>query len=78
MKKTFALVLVLAILATSCTNMNRTQQGALSGAAIGAAAGAGISYLTGGRFMAGALLGGALGAVGGGIYGHEQQKKTKK
>lgn len=78
MKKTITFMLALAVLTSSCTNMNRTQQGALSGAAIGAAAGVGMSYLTGGRFVAGALIGGTLGALGGGIYGHEQEKKSKK
>ena len=38
---------------------------ALSGGAIGAGAGAGISALTGGRPATGALIGGAAGAIGG-------------
>lgn len=79
MKKTFASLLIVSLLSTAaCTSMNRTQQGALSGAAIGAAAGAGLTYLTGGRVIAGALIGGALGTVAGGIYGHEKGSAAKK
>ncbi len=57
-----------------CTNMNKTQQGTLSGAGIGALAGAGISAIAGGSGTMGALIGGGLGAVAGGIYGHEKGK----
>mgnify|MGYP000971315642 CR=1 FL=1 len=38
----------LVVTSTACTNMNRTQQGALSGAGVGALAGAGISAIAGG------------------------------
>jgi osmotically inducible lipoprotein OsmB len=44
----------------------------LSGGAIGAGAGLGISALTGGSLGAGALIGGALGGVAGGIYGSQK------
>ena len=75
MKKRF-MVLVLAtslfLPAVACTNMNKTQQGTLSGGAIGALGGAGISALAGGSGVTGALIGGAVGAVGGAIYGHNQ------
>lgn len=57
---------------TGCTNMNRTQQGVLSGAGVGALAGAGISAIAGGSGTMGALIGGGLGALAGGIYGHEK------
>jgi uncharacterized membrane protein len=46
---------------SACTNMTNTQQRALTGGAIGAAAGAGIGLLTGAP-VAGALIGGAGGA----------------
>lgn len=62
--------------ATACTNMNRTQQGALSGAAIGAGAGLGLTAITGGSLGAGALVGGALGGIAGGLYGHEQDRRA--
>ena len=41
-----------------CTNMNREEQGTLSGAAIGAAAGAGIAAIAGGSGWTGAAIGG--------------------
>lgn len=60
--------------AAGCTNMNKTQQGAFSGGAVGALAGAGISAIAGGSGTLGALIGGGIGAVAGGIYGHEKDK----
>lgn len=73
MQKIFFTSMILILLSTSaCTNMSRTQQGALSGGAIGAGAGLGISALTGGSLGTGALIGGALGGVAGGIYGNQK------
>ena len=61
-----AVVALLAVLALiGCSNMTKQQQRALSGGAIGAAAGAGIAALTGGSV----LLGGALGGAGGAAIG---------
>ncbi len=68
----FSLLILLLLSVSACTNMSRTQQGALSGGAIGAGAGLGISALTGGSLGAGALIGGALGGVAGGIYGNQK------
>jgi osmotically inducible lipoprotein OsmB len=71
-----ATLLVLCLGFSACTQMTKTQQGALSGGAIGAGAGLGISALTGGSLGVGALIGGGLGAVAGGLYGnHEDGKK---
>lgn len=64
----------LSFAAAGCTNMNRTQQGVLSGAGVGALAGAGISAIAGGSGTMGALIGGGLGALAGGIYGHEKSR----
>ena len=76
MKFPFVLMLagVLAFGSLGCTNMSRTQQGALSGAAGGALVGGGLSVLTGGNGTTGALIGGGLGALAGGIYGHQQER----
>ena len=71
----FALLAALLLPVSACTNMNKTQQGALSGGVLGAGAGLGISALTGGSLGWGAAIGGALGGLAGGVYGHEQQKK---
>lgn len=66
---------VMLVGALGCTNMTKTQQGALSGAAIGAGAGAAISAIAGGNAGIGAGLGGALGGIAGGLIGHEQEKR---
>ncbi len=72
-------VLVFSLLfAGACTNMTKTQQGALSGGAIGAGAGAGIAAISGGYVGVGAAVGGALGALAGGLYGNDQEKKSRK
>ncbi len=43
---------------------------ALSGGALGAGAGAGVSALTGGSLGTGALIGGGVGAAGGALTAH--------
>ena len=70
MKRLSAILLVGALVfgTVGCTNMNKTQQGLLSGAA----GGAGLGALTGGSGTTGALIGGGLGALAGGIYGHSK------
>ena len=62
------------LLGVGCTNMSRTQQGALSGAAGGALIGGGLDALAGGNGTTGALIGGGLGALAGGIYGSQQER----
>ena len=80
MKRSLAACAVLVLGASlmigpvGCTNLNKTQQGALSGGAVGALAGAGISAIAGGSGTMGALIGGGLGALAGGIYGHEKSR----
>ena len=80
MRKAIAVaVLAAGLFATvGCTNMSKTEQGALSGAAIGGAAGAGIAAIAGGYVGVGAAVGGALGGVAGALYGHDQDMKSKK
>jgi hypothetical protein len=57
-------VLALSLLgATACDNLNRMEQRALSGGAIGAAGGAAVGAITGGSLLTGALVGGAGGAA---------------
>ena len=62
MKRLSAILLVGALVfgTVGCTNMNKTQQGLLSGAAGGAILGAGLGALTGGSGTTGALIGGGL------------------
>ena len=69
MKKLLLLVPVCAALTmTGCSNMNTTQQRELSGGAIGAAAGAGITAIAGGNPIWGAIGGAAAGVLGGYLY----------
>ena len=75
MKRLSAILLVGALVfgTVGCTNMNKTQQGLLSGAAGGRESlGARLGALTGGSGTTGALIGGGLGALAGGIYGHSK------
>ena len=66
-KRKIAIPVVLAGAVTlgACENMNSTQQRTLSGGAIGAAAGAAGTVITGGCVSCGAALGGAVGAGAG-------------
>lgn len=77
MKKSLLMaVLVLALCgATACTNMSKTQQGAASGALIGAAGGAGIAAIAHGHPGWGALAGAGAGALVGGLVGSSQEEE---
>lgn len=72
--------IALALLLVSgfgCTNMNRTQQGVMSGAALGALGGAGISAISGGAAGWGAVAGAGVGALAGGIIGHNEERRWR-
>lgn len=69
----FVLSLALAAGPMACTNMTKTQQGVVSGGAIGALGGAGIAAIAGGSGTIGALIGGAAGAIAGGVVGHNAE-----
>jgi hypothetical protein len=60
-------VLALSAALAGCENMNNRQQRTLSGAAIGAGAGAVLGAATVGDPLAGAAVGGAAGAVVGNV-----------
>lgn len=62
-----ALALALILPLAACEGLNRQQQRALSGGAIGAAGGAAIGAITGGSPVTGALIGGAAGAATGAL-----------
>ena len=68
---------IVAITATTgviaCTSMTPQQQGTVTGAAIGAAAGAGIAAISGGSGWTGAAIGAVAGGVVGNIKGSKQQ-----
>ena len=75
MKRTiiFLTVFVLLFAFIGCTGMSRSQQGALSGAAIGAGGGALFSTIVGGNTLGGAALGAGVGALGGYLVGESQE-----
>lgn len=56
-----------------CTTMTPQQQGTVTGAAIGAAAGAGIAAISGGSGWTGAAIGAVAGGIVGNIKGSKQQ-----
>jgi len=70
------IVLSLALLAFifSCSGMSTRDQRMLSGGAIGAGAGAGVSALTGGNIVGGSAIGAAAGALGGFLYDKSQRR----
>lgn len=79
MKKAVIILGLALVLASGigCTNMNRTQQGVASGAALGALGGAGIAAISGGAAGWGALAGAGVGALAGGIVGNEQDRRWR-
>ena len=72
--KRLGLVMATAVAAgvIACTNMSPQQQGTVTGAAIGAAAGAGIAAISGGSGWTGAAIGAVAGGVVGNIKGSKQ------
>jgi hypothetical protein len=77
MMKTQNLVLACCLVSglTGCANMSSGEQRTLSGAGIGAAAGALVGELAVGRPMAGAALGAAVGGAGGWLYNRHEESK---
>jgi uncharacterized membrane protein len=79
MMKTRNLVLACCLVGglTGCANMSSGEQRTLSGAGIGAAAGALIGELAVGRPMAGAAIGAAAGGAGGWLYDRHEKSEGK-
>ena len=76
MSKTAIATVVAAFLMTAgCSNLNKTEEGALSGGAIGAGVGAAAGAITGGSATTGAVVGGAVGAAAGGYKGCRDEGK---
>lgn len=72
MKRNATIIAVASALVLGCTTMTPQEQGTLSGAAIGAAAGAGIAAISGGSGWTGAAIGAVAGGVVGNIKGSKQ------
>ena len=68
----FSAVVGLALVSSSCQNMDTTQRNTAAGAGIGAAAGA---IIADDNPWAGAAIGAAAGGVGGHIYGKNKEEK---
>ena len=62
----FAICILAAMSLSACSGLNSTQQGALTGGAIGAATGIVLTAATGGTNL---LLGGLVGGAGGAAIG---------
>lgn len=71
--RSLVLACCLVIGLTGCANMSSGAQRTLSGAGVGAAAGALIDELAVGRPMAGAALGAAVGGAGGYLYDRHEK-----
>ena len=79
LKRTLLAVPVVAAFALGgCSNMSQGQQRELSGGAIGAAAGAGITALAGGSAIWGAVGGAAIGTLGGFLYNKHEQSQSSQ
>lgn len=68
------LLLAGALVLGGCENMNAQSQRVLSGGAIGAAAGATVTVVTGGCVACGAAVGGAVGAGVGYVIDQMEKK----
>lgn len=64
----FALPILAAFVVGGCANMTPAQQRELSGGAIGAAVGAGVTAIADGNPIWGAIGGAAVGTLGGFLY----------
>ena len=76
-RKFLPLVAVLALLTAGCSNMNNKEQGALSGGAIGAGAGAALGLVTGANPWVLGAVGAASGAVVGAVTNESKDGKRK-
>ncbi len=71
--KKFVVVLIVGVALAGCSNLNKTQNGAL----IGGLAGAGIGQLAGGDTKS-TLIGTGIGAAGGALAGNYAQGQDQK
>lgn len=74
---TLTALLATALLATSCSRMNKAQKGAAIGTAGGAAIGGVIGKASGNTAL-GAIIGAAVGGGAGAVIGHQMDKQAKE
>lgn len=75
--KLFSLLIFIGLIAGSCKNMNRSQKGAVIGAAGGGAVGAVIGKATGNTAL-GAIIGATVGGVTGAVIGRQMDKQAEE
>jgi hypothetical protein len=71
--KAIAVLSLGALLTLGCSGLSPRQEKTLSGGAIGAGAGAGISAISGGHVLTGTAVGAAAGALGGLLMDQSQR-----
>lgn len=80
--KTLAALLIAAIAASGCADMDATQRGTATGAGVGAGIGAVLGAATGhggsGRAAGGAVLGAAVGAVVGNVWSKRMEAQKQQ
>lgn len=74
-KTATAFVAATFLMTAGCTNLSKTESGALSGGAIGAGVGVAATAIAGSSIAAGALIGGAVGAAAGAYTGCQKEGK---
>ncbi|SHF82765.1 OmpA family protein [Flavisolibacter ginsengisoli] len=70
-------IALMGLIATGCKSMNKTQKGAVIGAAGGGAIGAVIGKAAGNTAM-GAIIGAAVGGATGAVIGHKMDKQAEE
>jgi osmotically inducible lipoprotein OsmB len=75
MKRKLLVPIFVTLSFTACSNMSDTQQRALSGGAIGAAAGTAGALIFNGNPIWGAIGGAAVGTAAGLVYDNSQKQK---
>jgi outer membrane protein OmpA-like peptidoglycan-associated protein len=70
-------VVMMGLIASGCKSMNKTQKGAVIGAAGGGAIGAVIGKAAGNTAM-GAIIGAAVGGAAGAVIGHKMDKQAEE
>src|SRR3954470_21052060 len=77
LKNLLLLIVMGGLLISGCKSMNKTQKGAIIGAAGGAAVGAGVGKAAHNTVL-GAIIGAAVGGVAGGVIGRQMDKEAKE
>lgn len=77
MKRVFFIAALAGMIGTGCKGINKTQKGAIIGAAGGAVVGAGVGSAAKNTAL-GAIIGAAVGGVTGGIIGRQMDKQAEE